>query len=251
MVSLATSGNTPDAAAALAELEGLALSRSYYAVDVLRARAWVAIARAELADARELLEAAAELGERLGDRVGAIDALHTAARLGRARSVLARLETIAAEVDGPLAPARLAHTRALVGRDPQALDTTSASFQELGAALLAAEAAADAAVAAQKFGTPRTVATLRRRAAALRTRVPTATTPALRAVAARSALTPAEADAAMLAAAGFSNREIAARMHLSVRTVEGQLQRCYEKLFITRRADLAAALKEIGMEISS
>jgi DNA-binding CsgD family transcriptional regulator len=68
-------------------------------------------------------------------------------------------------------------------------------------------------------------------------------------VAARSALTPAEADAAMLAAAGHSNREIAERMHLSVRTVEGQLQRCYEKLFVNTRADLVAALKEIGLDI--
>jgi hypothetical protein len=30
---------------------------------------------------------------------------------------------------------------------------------------------------------------------------------------------------------------------------EGQLQRCYEKLFVTRRADLATALKAIGMDI--
>ena len=54
----------------------------------------------------------------------------------------------------------------------------------------------------------------------------------------------------MLAAAGYSNREIAERMHLSVRTVEGQLQRCYEKLFVTRRVDLAAALKELGMDVA-
>ncbi|HEY4408244.1 MAG TPA: hypothetical protein VGO87_00050, partial [Acidimicrobiia bacterium] len=30
---------------------------------------------------------------------------------------------------------------------------------------------------------------------------------------------------------------------------EGQLQRCYEKLFVTRWADLAVALKELGMAI--
>ena len=38
-------------------------------------------------------------------------------------------------------------------------------------------------------------------------------------------------------------------MHLSVRTVEGQLQRCYEKLVVTRRSDLAAALTDLGFDI--
>jgi ATP/maltotriose-dependent transcriptional regulator MalT len=249
VVSLAISGRRSDAAAARSELEALALSRSYYAVEVLRARAWVAIANGELADARELLESAADLGEELGDLVGAVDALHTVARLGRARSVLPRMEKLVPQVDGRLAVARLAHTRALVADNPDGLDAASATFEDIGANLLAAEAAAGAAAAAQKHATRQQAAALRRRAAATRARVPAASTPALQGVAARSVLTPAEADAALLAAAGYSNREIAERMHLSVRTVEGQLQRCYEKLFVTRRSDLATALTDLGFDM--
>src|SRR5207244_215978 len=151
-----------EAREALTELDELRLARSYYAVEVLRARAWVAIARDDLADARDLLDRAAEVGGQIGDLVGALDALHTLARLGRAL-----------------------HAR-------------------------------------------------------LRVR------PALRPGPPRSTLTPAETAAARLAAAGWSNKEIAAKLHLSVRTVEGQLQRTYEKLSIARRSQLASALQAHG-----
>jgi DNA-binding NarL/FixJ family response regulator len=59
----------------------------------------------------------------------------------------------------------------------------------------------------------------------------------------RAVLTPAERDVAVLAAAGRSNREIASDLGLSVRTVENRVQRVYEKLAISGRADLAAALR--------
>ncbi len=55
-------------------------------------------------------------------------------------------------------------------------------------------------------------------------------------------LTPAERAVAELAAAGRSNREIAAELVLSVRTVESQLSAVYRKLDLSSRARLAAAL---------
>jgi DNA-binding CsgD family transcriptional regulator len=55
----------------------------------------------------------------------------------------------------------------------------------------------------------------------------------------REQLTAAERETALLAAAGRTNREIAAELHLSVRTVDNRLQRVYAKLGISRRADLA------------
>jgi DNA-binding CsgD family transcriptional regulator len=55
-------------------------------------------------------------------------------------------------------------------------------------------------------------------------------------------LTPAERAVAELAAAGRSNREIAAELVLSVRTVESQLSVVYRKLDLPSRARLAAAL---------
>ena len=48
----------------------------------------------------------------------------------------------------------------------------------------------------------------------------------------------------MQADAGRSNMQIAADMHLPVRTVESHLQRAYDKLGITGRHELAGALRD-------
>ena len=48
----------------------------------------------------------------------------------------------------------------------------------------------------------------------------------------------------MQAAAGRSNKQIAADMHLSVRTAESHLQRAYEKLGIAGRHELPGALRD-------
>jgi DNA-binding CsgD family transcriptional regulator len=55
-------------------------------------------------------------------------------------------------------------------------------------------------------------------------------------------LTPGERRVAELAAAGLSNKQIAARLYLSAGTVEVQLSRVYAKLGIRSRAQLARAL---------
>ncbi|WP_162942506.1 helix-turn-helix transcriptional regulator [Desertimonas flava] len=60
-----------------------------------------------------------------------------------------------------------------------------------------------------------------------------------------AALTPTERQIAERAAAGATNAEIAAAMFVSVRTVESNLSRCYRKLQIRSRVDLAAALSRI------
>jgi DNA-binding CsgD family transcriptional regulator len=58
----------------------------------------------------------------------------------------------------------------------------------------------------------------------------------------RHALTPSEERIARLASEGLRNREIAARMAISEKTVEAALGRAYEKLQIRSRAQLGAAL---------
>jgi DNA-binding CsgD family transcriptional regulator/tetratricopeptide (TPR) repeat protein len=55
-------------------------------------------------------------------------------------------------------------------------------------------------------------------------------------------LTPAEAAVAELVAAGASNREVADRLSVSVRTVEHHLRRTYTKLGVGSRSQLAALL---------
>ncbi|MFI6944208.1 helix-turn-helix transcriptional regulator [Streptomyces sp. NPDC050418] len=67
-------------------------------------------------------------------------------------------------------------------------------------------------------------------------------TPALTAFARPLPLTRREREIAHLAAAGLTNQQIATRLTLSIRTVEGHLYRLCAKLGITSRTELNAAL---------
>jgi DNA-binding CsgD family transcriptional regulator len=120
----------------------------------------------------------------------------------------------------------------------------SGDFEDLGAILYAAEASADAAFALRRAGKPRDAAGAERKAARLLARCEGAATPPVRTITARERLTPGELDAAAQAAAGRSNKQIAAAMHLSVRTVETYLQHVYQKLGISGRHELADALHD-------
>jgi DNA-binding CsgD family transcriptional regulator len=214
--------------------------------DVLQARGWAAAAAGDLPIAAEHFGRAADLGERTGDLVGQAAALHALARIGRARDVRDRLVAVAALIEGDLAAARAAHTDALAHADAPGLDKVSLEFEAMGADLLAAEAAADAAVARRRDGDVRDAAAAERRAGLIAARAEHPATPALHAIEARARLTPAERETANLAAAGRSNKDIAAHLVLSTRTVENRLQRVYEKLGIAGRADLAAELASDG-----
>jgi DNA-binding CsgD family transcriptional regulator len=55
-------------------------------------------------------------------------------------------------------------------------------------------------------------------------------------------LTPQEREIAMLAASGLTNKQVAARLYLSHRTVGAHLHRIYRKLGIATRAALRDAL---------
>ena len=60
------------------------------------------------------------------------------------------------------------------------------------------------------------------------------------------ALTPSEARIARLAASGMTNREVAAKLFISPKTVESNLARVYDKLGIRSRAELGAAVSRLG-----
>jgi len=212
--------------------------------DLLQARAWAAAAAGDLPAARHQLEAAADLGEQIGDLVGAASALHGLARLGHARDVAARLTSLATQIDGDLAAARAAYASAVAARDSHALDRVSRGFEDMGALLYAAEASAEAGVVLRGAGRARDAAAAEQKAARLLTRCEGAATPPVQVITARVRLTPGELDTAVQAAAGRSNKQIAAEMHLSVRTVENHLQHAYEKLGIAGRHELAGALHD-------
>ena len=243
--ALALAGHADRAAGTLAALDALGVPAILInETEVLQARAWTAAAAGDLPAARQWLEMAADLGEEIGDLIGAVSALHGLARLGHARQVSARLASLATQVDGDLVAARAAYASALVARDSELLGKVADDFEDLGTILYAAEASAEAAVLLRHAGETRRAAAAEQRAARLLARCEGAATLPVRFITARVRLTQGEFDTAIQAAAGRSNKQIAAEMQLSVRTVESHLQRAYEKLGVSGRHELAGALQD-------
>jgi DNA-binding CsgD family transcriptional regulator len=134
------------------------------------------------------------------------------------------------------------HARAGTGVRPEPFVEAADRFEEIGALLLAAEAAAEAAQAFQRRGDGRAASALSARSARLANACEGARTPALATTAAVVPLSARERDVAKLAAQGESAKEIAARLFLSTRTVNNHLQNVYTKLGISGRRELADAL---------
>jgi DNA-binding CsgD family transcriptional regulator len=80
------------------------------------------------------------------------------------------------------------------------------------------------------------------RGGALAARCVGARTPGLVAAAGVVPLTRREREVAALAARGCPSKEITARLHLSIRTVDNHLQNAYAKLGVSRRNELSDAL---------
>ena len=119
-----------------------------------------------------------------------------------------------------------AHADALARRDGPALDRVAGELERRGFLLFAAEANAQAVRAHRD---PRAARTARTRAAALARRCQGARTPALSGLV-LGELTARQRQIVTLAAAGLSNRQIAERLTLSVRTVGNHLYGAYTRL---------------------
>ncbi|MEU1343220.1 LuxR C-terminal-related transcriptional regulator [Streptomyces sp. NPDC005827] len=171
----------------------------------------------------ELARAAAETGEGSVVREDGGLAHYGAVRLGAPEEAAGRL-------DGVLAR----HAEALARGDGPALDRAAESLAERGLLLFAAEAHAQAVRAHRD---PRAARTARTRAVALARRCQGARTPALSGLV-LGELTARQRQIVTLAAAGLSNRQIADRLTLSVRTVGNHLYSAYTRLGTTDRTTL-------------
>jgi DNA-binding CsgD family transcriptional regulator len=210
--------------------------------------AWAAVARNELATAREIITEAVVLAAANGERTSEAWLLHDLARLGTPAGTEDRLAELAAATDSPLVGARAAHVAALVARDGAGLNAACDSFEELGAMLLAAEAAAAASNAFRFDGDQRHAAAARERSIALAALCEGARTPGLVVADTAVALSPRELDVARLAASGLASKDIGERLYISTRTVDNHLQRVFTKLGVTRRSELADALDLRGSD---
>jgi DNA-binding CsgD family transcriptional regulator len=216
----------------------------HFEPDVTLARAWAAAADGALSEARRLASAAADLAEDRGALAPAFLAAHDMVRLGDSRGGATRLSRLVDGVQGDLVVACAEHAEAVVSRDVRRIEHAAARFAELGVLLWAAEAESEAACLHRQAGREGSARAAAARAALLLEQCEGARTPALSLAGPVQELTPREREIATLAAGGASNREIAERLVVSVRTVENTLQRIYGKLGIRNRAELAGVLQQ-------
>jgi DNA-binding NarL/FixJ family response regulator len=207
------------------------------------AETWVVAAEGSVSEAVALAGQAAEVAASQHQPAVEVLALHTAVCFGDC-TVADRLAALATQVDGPRAGAAAAHAAALAADDGPGLLDASIRFEKMGALLLAADAAAQAAVLHRARGTAAQAAFAGARAISLAERCEGARTPALLAGTFPLTISTREREVATLAATGLSNKQIAARLHVSVRTVEGHIYRACVGLGVTDRTALAALLTD-------
>jgi DNA-binding CsgD family transcriptional regulator len=206
-------------------------------------RIWVAACGGAVSAAQTTAMRMAATAQAHGSYAVEAFALHQAARLGLAKEVAGRLAVLAnGVVDGRLVPAYAAHAMALVAGEAPALQQVSATFEELGAILIAAEAAAEAALAYQREGRSASARAAAARSQLLVKRCEGCRTPVLERVVLPQPLTLRERKIAGLAAQGLSSQRIAEQLMLSVRTVDNHLHHVYAKLGINSRAELPTVL---------
>lgn len=240
--TLAMCGRADKAAAALDAAEG-ERHPSYRFTDYEceLARAWVAACRGTVGEAIKIALAAAEISCENRQFAAEVACLQTAAQFGEG-STAARLRELALTVDGPRVGIAARFGAALAAGDGAELAAVSEEFEAMGDLVAALDAAAHAATAYRHKDLRGSALGCSTRADALAEQCGGASTPALRQASVRVPLTLREREIVMLLGEGLASREIAERLTLSVRTVEGHIYRAMAKTGVASREELAALL---------
>lgn len=238
-------GDVEEAAATLARTQGYPRPPQMlngHLLDI--AAAWVAHGQGDRGAAVAALRAALTQVQASGSMTNLAETWHEAAHV----DLLADLtDSTGATGDwgrpvGPLAAVRYDFVQARVRGSGGEIGSAATRFEEFGMSLYAAEAASSAATAYRRQGLAKEAARWEATTAALSAELGPVSLPLLGARSSSGVLTAREAQIARLAAGGLSNRQIAARLVVSERTVENHLYRCFTKLAVTGRDQLAHAL---------
>ncbi|WP_433781610.1 LuxR C-terminal-related transcriptional regulator [Actinomycetospora sp. CA-101289] len=211
--------------------------------EITVARLWIAANRGARPEAVRRAGQIVTESRRRGARATELAGRHLAVRLGE-RDQAEPLAELARRLGTPRAAASAAHAAALARRDVTGLVAAAEALEACGLDLAAADAAAQAVVVAREEGRASGPLAVAARATALAARCEGATTPALAEARVPLRVSEREREVAILAAEGFSNREIAARLHVSVRTVESHVYRACTRLGLPDRASLASYVAE-------
>lgn len=237
--ALALRGDLELAGIVAADAAGSRSRMFIYDGEAERARHWVDALGGELTRAIDGLLHLAALQQIEGQHALEIYTLHDAVRLGALADAGGRLLEAASHVDGAWSAAFVTHVGALRSGRGADLIAAGEQFAAMHANLHAAEAFADATRAFDSEALhSRSAAAARRRDECLGTCGPVST-PALRDMAARVELTRREREVVELALQGATNKDIAERLFVSVRTAEGHLYRAMAKLGVADRSELA------------
>ena len=185
---------------------------------------------------------AARRERRLGRRAWEVMLLQTATQFGD-RTTAPRLAELADDVQGPRAAAAAIHAAALAAGDGDALIRASRQYEEFGDRLAAADAAAQAVVTYHQAGLRGAAMNASAMVDRLAAECQGAQTPALRAAAAPQPFTARQREIISLAAQGLSNKEIADRLTMSTRSVEGHLFRASQRVGANSREQLISILQ--------
>lgn len=199
----------------------------------------VAGARGRATEAADLLTVAANEARRVGAHLIEARYLVELAERCDDDSSIARIGELVQLVDAPVVNVLCTSAVARLKGDSAAMLAAAQVLDELGLASKAKAMARDAEAAAVGSGEDAIAREARRARRSMRGE-PVATT-ARTVNTAR--LSPRELEVAELAAGGMTDRAIAARLVLSVRTIESHLASAYRKLAVSSRAELPSALR--------
>ena len=239
--ALAIRGSTREAVAALAALDKV--RRRFRSLDHERslARAWVAASQGAVSEAITVSLSAAERARATGQFAAEVLCLQTATQFGD-RTCAPRLRELESIVEGPRVGLAARFAIALADDDATELSALSKEFEHNGDLLGAVDSAAHAALAYRHIAKRGSALGCSTRADALADQCGGASTPALRHATETLPLTDREAEIVMLMGQGLSNRAVADRLTLSIRTIESHIYRAMLKTGITSRDELIALI---------
>jgi len=222
---------------AIVSLDGCPPDASFLLHETAIGRGWASSAAGRSETARTLLLAAADRSWDDGQRTSASMMWFEAVRLG-ATQLADRFDEADQACDGSVHALRARSTRALESDSPADLDECGDVWESCGAQLIGAEWAAAAADGWRRRGDQRSAQLSSSRSSRRSEQCDGPRTPGLARPDAVVALTGREREIAVLARDGLASKDIAERLHLSVRTVGNHLQNVYSKLGISGRSEL-------------